>query len=218
MYSELYKNLASVSAVQSPGVSNVAIANGSVQGVFCNAGDTLYIKAQSNATTPAYGGNSQLVYFTATRQSGPATIAASEKIYADYRLTVTQSIPDAASTLVNFNDKIVDSHGAVTVGAAWKFTAPRSDWYTINAAIIYQTNSNLVVADIYIFKNNAIYRALGAGLGVQGQYLQGNLSIYLLAGEYISLYTYQDDTTSAARDIYNGINGFGYSFVQISSQ
>lgn len=40
-------------------------------------------------------------------------------------------------TRIDFEDKIEDSHGAVTIGASWKFTAPKAATYLICSKLLY---------------------------------------------------------------------------------
>lgn len=220
VFLNLHKNGTSISRLIGMDTSSLQYSGSTV--IPLNAGDLIDIRLSngSGSAVTIYGAAADAgsTHWSIRRLSGPATIAASEKIYADYRLTVTQSIPDNTETVVNLNDKIVDSHAAVATGAAWKFIAPRADWYDVNATLIYSSSTNLAAADIYLKKNGSLYRTIGTGIGVPGQYLQGSISVYLNAGEYIQLSTLQDDSLSAARNIYNGANGYTYTCIQISSQ
>lgn len=184
--------------------------------VPCVAGDTIQIRAfQSSGVALNVGADANV---SIERLSGPAVVAASEKIYASYTVNTSQSIPDQTPTAVNFSNKINDSHSAVTVGASWKFIAPRSDWYLVNTYVIFSTTTNFVSGAIFLYKNGIQFRELDAANGVAAQYLQGGISIYLLAGEYITIAALQDDSTGAARNIYDGVNGYTYPFIQIASQ
>lgn len=62
----------------------------------------------------------------------PATV-----ISAIYNSNAGQSIPNNATTVVNFEDTILDTDSAVTIGAGWNFTVPSggAGVYDIQAAV-----------------------------------------------------------------------------------
>lgn len=72
-----------------------------------------------------------------SKRFGPATIAASEKVVAKYRSSVTQTVTDGNT--IDYATKVFDSHDAVTVGASWVFTAPKSGYYKVSANNSTQT-------------------------------------------------------------------------------
>lgn len=82
-----------------------------------------------NSRSMASSGNSN--YVSIHKVSGPATIAASEKIRAKYRTSTAQAVNDGDT--INYSTRDFDSHNAVTTGASWVFTAPRSAFCTISA-------------------------------------------------------------------------------------
>jgi len=95
------------------------------------AGDLLDV-----AASYAQGSNRN---FSATvsfeRLSGPATVAATDSVYAFYNSAAGQSIANAATAIVDFGTKVSDSHGAVTTGGSWKFTAPVSGTYQVGSNV-----------------------------------------------------------------------------------
>lgn len=56
-------------------------------------------------------------------------------IIENYETNTGQSIPNNSITIVDYEDKVFSSHGAVTVGASWAFTAPVSGVYRVMGAI-----------------------------------------------------------------------------------
>lgn len=61
--------------------------------------------------------------------------ATRKPVIAVYKKTVNQSIPNTTSTIVDYETAIIDSHGAVTVGAGWVFTVPRAGYYMVGGGI-----------------------------------------------------------------------------------
>jgi hypothetical protein len=80
----------------------------------------------------------------------------------EYSSNAAQSIPDATSTILNFEDKVHDAQNAVTVGASWKFEPPIDGLYSVNvnvrtASVAWATDE---VAYINLYVNGSIRRML----------------------------------------------------------
>lgn len=151
--------------------------------------------------------NAQFTYLTVEKISGPSSIAASESVTARFSTDAGQSIDAASQEIVNFEDVDFDSHGAVTVGASWKFTAPISGKYSVKAMVRY-ASANWVdgsIASLAIFKNGTVWGYLdtaNAHAALTAKYLPplvGSDEIRLLAGEYIDLRV--DHGEAAARSL-----------------
>lgn len=98
--------------------------------VELNSGDYIDFTFQNSIGTNETTFNSaDLTYFEVFRLSGPATVAASEKVFAKYRTDTAQAASNG--TVIDFEDKVRDTHNAVTVGASWVFTAPKSGDYSV---------------------------------------------------------------------------------------
>ncbi len=87
--------------------------------------------------------------------------------------------------LINFSTVNFDTAGAVTTGASWKFTAPVAGVYNFNACIT--TGMTAELWDIY--KNGAFYNRVGSISAFAGTNTPGQDSVYLNAGDYVSLYS-----------------------------
>lgn len=163
------------------------------------AGETIDIRS---ATSVTWSGGSYATAavskITIKRLSGPAQIAASEKISVLY----TQSV---AVTTTSYNNpmrwttKVVDTHGAFDTTNG-RFTAPRGGTFEIRALLAAGALSNS-----YTYKNGAQY--LGAGL------IATNTStiigvVPLLAGEYVDIRT-DNQTASANATHYISITSQG---------
>jgi len=112
-------------------------------------GDLITLKANHNGATVT--GDVGVAY---ERVTGPTAIAANELIAAQYSRNTTQSVNNATITICNFDDVVFDTHGAVTTGASWKFTAPVTGKYLVNVNVIFGGNAT-GTRDLYIYKNNA---------------------------------------------------------------
>lgn len=138
------------------------------------------------------------------RISGPATIAASELVAADAYLSTNTAF---SSTFINFDTVVFDTHGAITTGAGWKFTAPISGTYEISAAAGAATTT---ASDIVLYKNASAQRVVFYMFGsTSADNSSGSTLIQLTAGDYIQL------KTTAAATLIGGTGGTQYTFVSI---
>lgn len=133
--------------------------------------------------------------------SSPQQIAASEKVYAEYTTASGQFIANS-DTVINYDSKVIDSHNAVTTGAAWNFKAPKSSVYNLNMLALIGsrtwTSGNFAYAQIY--KNGTAYKFL-TDITVNGNFtgymeLKGSTGIYLNIDDYITVYGTQTEVAN----------------------
>lgn len=141
-------------------------------------------------------------YMCIERLSGPSSIAASELVKARYTTNAGQTIANAATDIIDFEDLTdgFDSHGAVTIGAAWKFTAPASGIYNISSFVLGSAaagewdEGEAVI--LYIYKNGATYTQLDRVEAATSPAsailiaLIGNTTIDLNKGDYVDIRLY----------------------------
>lgn len=169
--------------------------------VSCNAGDLLRI--DSVASVSMVNNNSNVTdTFSVQRISGPSQIAASESVSARYKTAAGQSIPITTGAIVDFGTKDWDSHGAVTTGGSWKFTAPISGEYQINSSIRWDgsfTINNTVFARLYkngVAGDTVSLTTIPSTGSTNNLNNFGSIRIKLLAGEYIQLYAVHQEGTA----------------------
>lgn len=170
-----------------------------------SVGDVIDVYGNATTTTALTGTQ----YFSLQRVSGPASIAATEKIFAEYNTASASSITSTPAIL-NYNTKVRDTHGAVTTGAGWVFTAPRPDNYSICAAFRVTSQASASQKTLILYKNGASFRALTTDRNNAGsaddQMGKGCTDTYLKAGEYISVYAVIGTTSTLVTDgAYNWI-------------
>jgi hypothetical protein len=78
--------------------------------------------------------------------SGSQILARDEVVACSYYSSANQT---SLTTQINFGVRIYDTHGAVTTGAGWRFTSPKSSIYKLSGKI-QGTNS----IGFHLFKNN----------------------------------------------------------------
>ena len=197
-YILLYKNGAAVKT--QTGIGSATLTSGSPFSFDedANVGDyfEIYVQTTGAATTvlsaaSIIGGST----WDIKRIAGPQAIAANESVNAVYTTAAGQSIPNATDTIIDFGTAEINSHGNVTTGAAWKFTASISGVYEVSAFVQLNSGGGWNVSEeavVAIFKN-------GTGSATIGLYAQTVVNsvavsipcsprqVRLLAGEYIDV-------------------------------
>ncbi len=84
-------------------------------------------------------------------------------VVAVYETNAAQSIDHNTETVVNFEDEVIDTHGAVTVGAAWVFTAPLAGYYYVRAMVRFASTGTWAEGEVIqlgLYKNGSGGHAL----------------------------------------------------------
>ena len=127
---------------------------------------------------------------------------------ARYNTNAVQSIPNNVVTILDFEDPVYDTHNSVTTGAAWKFIAPRSGYYSVKAGIQFNTTANWSDGEIAILrmhKNDALYSQfqlleLTSPTSSYTIQLSGSDDVYLAKGDYIDVRAYQNTGAALTLD------------------
>jgi len=177
-------------------------ASGSRQGnvntiILLNKGDYVELFAyQNDGASEAYSVGAENTYLAGFKiNCGVLSLAPTENIVAVYNTNAGQSISSgAAAAIIDFEDKVVDTHNAVTTGASWKFTAPISGYYNVSFLTTLAANTGWSGAEsLYV----SIYTD-GAETSREYEYPNGggvsieavnrhNRCIYLGKGSYVDI-------------------------------
>lgn len=137
-------------------------------------------------TVPISGWTSGNVMSTAELQVRSAV--------ANYSTNASQTISTGTVTIVDFEDKITDTHNAVTTGASWKFTAPSSGNYLVASTILFEATTGWAENEeinIYVYKNGIIFREMGRtnGHDATSAYVGavGTTIIPMVKGDYFDI-------------------------------
>lgn len=150
------------------------------------------------------------------RIPGNQSLTAAESVNCRYSTTAGQSIAaTGTAAIVDFGTKAYDSHGAVTTGASWKFTAPTSGKYTVEAGMAYDSALAWAAGNNFsfqVYKNgsqhsNLHYENVQAGTTTLYT-MVGSVDIDLLAGDYIDIRAANTRTAGAAAMLANGAYNF----------
>ena len=100
------------------------------------AGQTIDIRLfQSSGAALTLNANAADTYVVIEKLEGPAVVSANEPIIARYFKTAAQSVGNGALEVLDFETKVIDTHGAVTTGASWVFTCPAAGKYEVRANV-----------------------------------------------------------------------------------
>jgi hypothetical protein len=139
-----------------------------------------------------------------------------QTVAAIYELTSSSanlSIADNSQEVLDLDNEIIDTHNAVTTGASWKFTAPKTGRYQVTVLPLFWSNdTDLSDANIYLRKGGTPVARLSTIDGAFDRMPSGAYTIILTQNEYIDLTGYQNDTSSGARTIAAGAAGTEYNF------
>lgn len=118
-------------------------------------------------------------------------IAASETVSCRYTTAAGQSA--ANNTIINFGTRDWDTHGAVTTGASWRFTAPTSGVYRLNVMIEGAAAAASIGSyfSSRLFKNGVPTTYVGVTYAQtttnMARIASGSTTVRLLAGEYFDV-------------------------------
>ena len=120
-------------------------------------------------------------------------------ISAVYNTNSVNTVANNSETILDFEDKVKDSHNAVTTGAAWKFTVPSPGDYHISANFNVSFASSLDAGEQYsvrIYKNGSAVAIwyLNSSVAANGSYPTQISRIIpdLIAGDYLDIRVYQN--------------------------
>lgn len=179
----------SASSVIFYGDSNAGVWNATVPRTFANLD-----RIDFSFSVPIVGWSSNTVMSNDTD---------TRIVAARFTTASSQSITNAG-VIVDYNVKDYDTHGAVTTGASWKFTAPVPGKYEIKGYMQLVPGTN-AVADrlrMSLFKNGSVFEDIGVSLAQTTSAITHRFSfsgtINLVAGDYIHVVADLPTTTNLA--------------------
>lgn len=114
-----------------------------------------------------------------------------QKVVAIYDTNTAQAIVDSTDQQIDYEDRVIDTHGAVTTGASWAFTAPKAGVYEVAASV--NVESTLDAAEFLsfrLFKNGSGHRYFARHVAVAAfteiLTLNGTAVVSLAAGDTVS--------------------------------
>jgi hypothetical protein len=170
--------------------------------VVANAGDTLGFQVNiANGTS--LGSQADPSWLAIKRVGGSQSITSGETVAARYKTSAGQSISNSGSTIVDFGTSDYSTHGAVTTGASWKFTAPTRGKYSVKATLLFQsgTYASGNSIELYLFKNGSSFSTLSTlkiTAAVTDNFgIQGSDEVQLNAGDTIDIRALNNRTAGA---------------------
>jgi hypothetical protein len=219
----IYKNGASAATLFS--INGTYVLSGSTL-LELNSGDYIDLRTSASMTV----GTGSPYEIAIERLSGPSAIAASETVACEYNTGAGGSVANLTdSVFIDFGTKISDTHGAVTGAGSgnnttatntWRFVAPISGRYQINAVMAVSLTSGVnyqIFASAYV---NGVRKIIGTRLSGN---TWGTLSVapsingvlQLNAGDYLSIGLYQE--SGANRNLQNVAVSNNVSIVRVGN-
>lgn len=137
-------------------------------------------------------------------------------IHARYSRATAQTINNDTWTIMDFPTVAYDTHAAVTTGASWKFTAPRTGYYLVTTYIMFDGYSGWAAGEygaLNVNKNGAsvarlCWQQISATYSGWILFLGGGTILHLLKNDYIQILIYQNsggNLTTQADAVFNWV-------------
>lgn len=136
-------------------------------------------------------------------------------VVAVYTTAAGQNIPHITMSVIDYNNKVIDTHNAVSSGSAWKFVAPLPGQYLVYAVAQFAPDTGWAeteVVDLVIFRNGSAIRRIDYRFGQNtgGLALRklagGGASVSLASGDEINVRIYQSSGATMALDADSNVN------------
>jgi hypothetical protein len=196
------KNGALLKEIQTNAQAAVSLLNEEITSTdYYVAGDTIQIFHLAGQTGPSFSSGTGYNWLDIQRVSGPAAIAATEKIVARATVSGATAIADNSETLVAFGNRIIDSHQALTTGAAARFTCPAPGTYRVWGQVAFEsgvlTGAGLIQASIY--KNGVAQSGHGERNGATAGFntITFDDIFEAVAGDYFQIGLYQTGSSAS---------------------
>ncbi len=183
----------------------------SVNSVPLVAGDLVTIRFNSSGSSLSYTSNATRNFFSISRVSGPAAIAATDTVAAAYTDTAGSVISTTLQKYA-YATKVFDTHSAY--GHSGIYTIPISGRYQINA-ILGTAGTTMLIADTYgvgILQNNTLKfysQVNGNGSGANGWFATPSGILSCVAGDTLCISAIKTTLGSTA------INAAGENYFSI---
>jgi len=185
---------------------------------YLSAGSTVEFYWGPGAITTATKVLDQgLNYISIERFSGPSVIAASEVVEATYQALAGNVMNNGTEMWLDYGTKIRDTHNSVSgagsgnktvSNAGWKFTAPITGRYYVNA--VFHVTSGAVANSVtygYIAVNGSAksHSDIKAGQNPVGDAFgsQINGEVFMNAGDYLEIVGYQANGANRNQQVVN---------------
>jgi hypothetical protein len=153
-----------------------------------------------NAIVPIKGWSSSLQV---------STDAGTRPCFAMYRLA---SAALTANQPINYATLVVDSHGAVTTGASWRFIAPFADVFEVTAQGATGTTNTIYS----VYKNGTLFSEIVYTVGgsATNHCANGSVLVPMNAGDYVDIRTNNNLTSTATVVSGSSLGSANYVFIR----
>lgn len=190
------------------GISQDPGGDGGALGVFqANAGEVVTFESTNGTMNIADGWMS-----IHKLDTGSPLAALTEDVVAIYEIgsPADTDLDYNAFDIVDYDTKVVDTHNAVTTGASWSFTVPRTGYYTVSASVHFQSAgvSSALTRQlaVSVFVDSVETRSLGSERVDQTSFarvmhVDGSCEFYFEAGQSFNIQAFQNVTNAVAQTL-----------------
>lgn len=115
---------------------------------YLEAGDYIELQGYQNDQTGSTSEDTvSYGMVIAKRNDLRSQIAPVETVAAIYDTVSGQTLTTTTNTIIDYDNKILDTHNAVTTGASWKFVTPISGLYLVSAQYLLIDSSGTITGD-----------------------------------------------------------------------
>ncbi len=110
----------------------------------------------------------------------------------------SQSLPNDATTIVNFDAVDFDTAGGITTGATWAYTAQAAGTYLVAATVTHGSSANWAIGEtlrLELHKNDSLYARLAMDSNISANTpvtVMGATLVELAAGDKVDIRVYQN--------------------------
>jgi hypothetical protein len=180
--------------------------------LFLSKGDSLTVRSNTSGTLSSSTSAHRIVV---SRSSGRGSLPQpTETVSARYTTVAGQTCTAGNTCIVNYGTMDWDTHGAVTTGASWKYTALIPGKYRVTASVVGDAGAAASTQRLDLYKNGSLHSTLDYryAYSTAGRVaVLGSGEISLNAGDYIDTRWFNGD--SGTRTM---INSVGFNFITVT--
>lgn len=187
-----------------------------------SAGDVLKIDAfQNSGSAGSLVGNVIFNYWDIEKiDTGSPLAALTEKVQAIYTGTgANTALADSAVEILDYDVKEIDTHNAVTTGASWVFTAPKTSVYLICAGQLLNPTTSSIGDTLYLSVHRNVTTIArfasdtSSATASRSYNAQGSVVVRMDAGDTLNVRGFQNMAASV------GLNASAqFSYLMITEQ
>jgi len=133
---------------------------------------------------------------------------------ASYSSATAQSFASGTEAIIDYAVRAGDTHGAVTTGASWRFTARIPGWYDYSASVRTSTSAGGTERSLAMYKNSTVGLVISGPTTGENESLVISNKVFLLAGDFIDFRFFQNTGAAMTLSAFSFYNLVSISLIQ----